>query len=148
MIYYYYYLLWLFRSCCSSISTSTSSVTNCSRTCPNKISSVSQRSDHHAHTLHTPADHSPSLQTHHVSHQRHHSSHQTTMNITSPQDITTRSQWHAWFVQKRQRLLTRLEQAQQAERNWPSTRRGCDIMRIQNEIHALNTSCATAQNTP
>lgn len=60
------------------------------------------------------------------------------MNIINPLDITTRAQWHAWFEQRRERLETRLKQAEQAEWNWPSTRRRCEVHRIQDEIQALH----------
>ena len=60
------------------------------------------------------------------------------MNIISPEDITTRAQWHAWFDQRRARLRTRLQQAEQAEWNWPSTRRRCEIVRIEDEIKELD----------
>ena len=33
---------------------------------------------------------------------------------------------------------TRLKQAEQAEWNWPSTRRRCEVQRIEDEIQALN----------
>lgn len=138
MIYCYYYLQWLFRSCCSSIFTSISNVTSCSKTCPNRIDSVSQGSDRTPHTLHRSANHSPTLQSDHVSCSRHHPSNQTTMNITHPSQITTRAAWHAWFDQRRERLQTRLKQAEQAEWNWPCTRRRCDIMRIEDEIKHLD----------
>ena len=62
----------------------------------------------------------------------------TNMNILSPQDITTRDQWHEWFAQRRIRLQTRLKQAEQAEWNWPCTRRRCEIMRIEDEIKELD----------
>lgn len=60
------------------------------------------------------------------------------MNITHPSQITTRAQWHAWFDQRRERLRFRLKQAEEAEWNWPSTRRRCEIMRIEDEIEELN----------
>lgn len=60
------------------------------------------------------------------------------MNILSPQDITTRDQWHEWFAQRRIRLQRRLEQAEQAEWNWPSTRRRVEVHKLENEIDALN----------
>ncbi len=60
------------------------------------------------------------------------------MNILSPEDITTRAQWHAWFNQRRSQLRHRLEQAEHAEWNWPSTRRRCEIMRIEDEIRSLD----------
>ena len=52
--------------------------------------------------------------------------------------IQNSQQWHAWFVQRRDRLKHRLEQAERAEWNWPSTRRRCEVHRIEREIEALN----------
>lgn len=60
------------------------------------------------------------------------------MNILSPQDITTREQWHAWFTQRRERLRTRLQQAEQAEWNWPSTRRRVEVHKLEDEIRSLD----------
>ncbi len=36
--------------------------------------------------------------------------------------------------QKRKQLEYRLEQARSAERNWPSTRARCEVMRLENEL--------------
>tara|TARA_B100001093_G_C26640422_1_gene932932 strand:+ start:519 stop:728 length:210 start_codon:yes stop_codon:yes gene_type:complete len=61
------------------------------------------------------------------------------MTITNPaRQINTRADWHRWFDERRARLRTRLEQAEQAEWNWPSTRRRVEIMRIEHEIEVLN----------
>tara|TARA_A100001015_G_C14702345_1_gene598764 strand:+ start:524 stop:730 length:207 start_codon:yes stop_codon:yes gene_type:complete len=60
------------------------------------------------------------------------------MNILSSLDITTRAQWHAWFDQRRMRLKRRLKQAEEAEWNWPSTRRRCEVIRIEDEIKSLD----------
>ena len=53
-------------------------------------------------------------------------------------NINNSREWHAWFQVRRERLQRRLEQAEQAEWNWPSTRRRCEVMRIEDEIEALN----------
>ena len=130
---FYYYLSSLFLL----VSSSTFSL-GTGKTELTTIDSVSSRSDHTSLTLHTSADsklaHQPSV----VPHQRDHTSDQTTMNITHPSQITTRAQWHAWFDQRRESLRFRLKQAEEAEWNWPCTRRRCEIMRIQDEIDALN----------
>lgn len=105
------------------------------------IDSVAEGSDHTPHTLHSSAIHHTSLQQDRFSHQRNRPSnlqHKQSMNIVSPQDITTRQQWHAWFEQRRIRLKRRLEQAEHAEWNWPSTRRRVDIMKIEDEIRNLD----------
>lgn len=60
------------------------------------------------------------------------------MDTTTSAPITNRTQWHAWFDQRRQRLHTRLEQAQQAEWNWPSTRRRMQVHELENEIKSLD----------
>ena len=52
--------------------------------------------------------------------------------------IQNSQQWHAWFAQRRDRLKHRLEQAERAEWNWPSTRRRCEVHRIEREIESLN----------
>ena len=52
--------------------------------------------------------------------------------------INSSAQWHAWFSQRRAQLETRLEQATQAEWNWPSTRRRCEIHRLEDELRALD----------
>ena len=103
--------------------------------------SVTTGSNLTPHTLHSSAIPPASLSPGGVSHQRHHTSnlqHKQSMNITHPSQITTRTQWHAWFTQRRDRLKHRLQQAEQAEWNWPSTRRRCDIMRIEDEIRNLD----------
>ena len=71
--------------------------------------------------------------------------------------INSNAQWHQWHARKRDQLKWRLQQAQEAEWNWPSTRARCDIHRIEREIEQLNaeefvvpnfasdhTSCALA----
>lgn len=61
------------------------------------------------------------------------------MTITDPDtQIRTRDDWHRWFRERRERLRHRLTQAEQAEWNWPSTRRRVDIMRIEDEIRSLD----------
>jgi hypothetical protein len=105
------------------------------------IDSVTEGSDHTPHTLHSSAIRDSPLQQDRFPHQRHCPSniqHTKSMNITSPLEITTRSQWHAWFTQRRITLKRRLEQAEQAEWNWPNTRRRCDVMRIEDEIRSLD----------
>lgn len=105
------------------------------------IDSVTEGSDHTPHTLHSSAIHHTPLQQDRFSHQRNLSSnlqHKQPMNIISPLDITTREQWHAWFDQRRERLRFRLKQAEEAEWNWPSTRRRCEVMRLEAEIAALD----------
>ena len=133
---FYYCLLWPFLSVSSSICTGINKNLTIST-----INSVTTRSNHAPHTLHSSAIPPASLLPGDVSHQRHHTSniqHTKSMNILSPMDITTRAQWHAWFTQRRVKLKHRLEQAEQAEWNWPSTRRRCDIMRIEDEIRRLD----------
>lgn len=103
--------------------------------------SVATRSDHTPHTLHSSAIRHTPLQQDRFPHQRNRPSnlqHKQSMNIISPLDITTREQWHAWFEQRRVKLKRRLEQAEHAEWNWPSTRRRCEIMRIEDEIAELD----------
>lgn len=106
------------------------------------IDSVSAGADHTPHTLHSSATTRSSLPTSRVSHQRNHTSnlqHQKSMTITDPaKQIKTRADWHRWFDERRARLRTRLQLAEQAEWNWPSTRRRCEIMRIEDEIKALD----------
>ena len=61
------------------------------------------------------------------------------MTITDPATQTrTRDDRHRWFRERRERLRHRLTQAEQAEWNWPSTRRRVDIMRIEHEIRSLD----------
>ena len=60
------------------------------------------------------------------------------MNILTPTDITTRAQWHEWFAQRRIRLQRRLEQAEHAEWNWPSTRRRVEVIRLEDQIRNLD----------
>lgn len=105
------------------------------------IDSVTEGSDRTPHTLHQAAIRNSPLQQDRFPHQRNRPSnlqHKQSMNIISPLDITTRQQWHAWFEQRRIRLKRRLEQAEQAEWNWPSTRRRVEVMRIENEIRNLD----------
>ena len=130
---YYYYLSSLFQL----VSSSTFSL-GTGKTELTTIDSVGSGSDHTPLTLHKSADSKLAHQTSVVPHQRDHTSNQTTMNITHPSQITTRAQWHAWFEQRRERLRFRLKQAEEAEWNWPSTRRRLDIMRIEDEIRQLD----------
>ena len=100
---------------------------------------VGARSDHTPHTLHQAANCQFTHQQNMVSRQGNHQSDQTVMNITNPaRQIQTRAQWHAWFDSRRAILRARLKQAEQAEWNWPCTRRRCEIMRIEDEIRALD----------
>lgn len=108
------------------------------------IDSVSEGSDHTPLTLHsTAASHTP-LRQDHVSCTRHHPSNiqhteSMTMTITNPaKQINTRADWHRWFDERRARLRSRLQLAIQAEWNWPCTRRRCEVMRIEDEIAALD----------
>ena len=105
------------------------------------VDSVTEGSDYTPHTLHSSAIHHTPLRQDRVSPQGNHPSnlqHKQSMNIISPQDITTRQQWHAWFEQRRIRLKRRLEQAEHAEWNWPSTRRRVEVMKIEDEIRNLD----------
>ena len=52
--------------------------------------------------------------------------------------INSAAQWHAWFQSRREQLNLRLKQAQDAEWNWPCTRRRLDVIRIEDEIQELN----------
>ena len=52
--------------------------------------------------------------------------------------ISSSKQWHEWFAARRRQLQWRLEQAQHAEWNWPSTRARCEVHRIQDEIEQLD----------
>ena len=134
---FYYYLSWLFLS----VSSWTFSH-GIGKTKLTTIDSVSARSDHTPHTLHSAAASHSSLRQDHVSPQRNHTSnlqHKQSMTITDPaKQIKTRADWHRWFDERRARLRSRLQLAEQAEWNWPCTRRRCEIMRIQDEIAALD----------
>ena len=134
---YYYYLSSLFLS----VSSSTFSL-GTGKTELTTIDSVSAGSDHTPHTLHSAADSHSSLRQDHVSPQRNHTSnlqHKQSMTITDPaKQIKTRADWHRWFEERRARLKSRLQLAIQAEWNWPCTRRRCEIMRIEDEIAALD----------
>ena len=100
---------------------------------------VGARSDHTPHTLHQAANCQFTHQQNMVPHQGNRPSNQTTMTITDPaKQIKTRADWHRWFDERRARLRTRLQLAEQAEWNWPSTRRRCEIMRIEDEIAQLD----------
>ena len=55
-----------------------------------------------------------------------------------PTQIDSNEAWHAWFDCRRAALRARLKQAEQAEWNWPSTRRRVEIMRIEDEIASLD----------
>ena len=132
---FYYYPLWLLLWV-SSWTCFATTQTNCF------VADASPRADTTSHQLHTTAADELPLLTMLVSHQRNLPSnlqHTQSMTITDPaRQITTRAAWHRWFDERRARLRTRLEQAEQAEWNWPCTRRRCEIMRIQDEIQALN----------
>ena len=58
-----------------------------------------------------------------------------TMNFAH---INTNKQWHAAFDARRQKLRWRLEQAENAEWNWPSTRARVLINQIENELNQLD----------
>ena len=60
------------------------------------------------------------------------------MNTEQTIDIQSSEQWHAWFRTRREALRVRIEQAEHAEWNWPSTRRRCEVMRLQDELQALD----------
>ena len=106
------------------------------------VADASARADTTTHQLHTTAADEPPLLTMLVSHPRNLASnlqHTQSMTITCPAtQINTRADWHRWFDQRRAQLRTRLEQAEQAEWNWPCTRRRCEIMRIEDEIRSLD----------
>ena len=104
-----------------------------------KTDSVGARSDHTPHTLHPAANRQFTHQQNMVPRQGNRQSNQTVMNITNPaRQITTRAAWHAWFDSRRAILRARLKQAEEAEWNWPSTRARCEVMRIEDEIAALD----------
>ena len=132
---YYYYPLWLLLWVSSWTCFATTG-TNCF------VADAGPRADTTTHQLHTTAADELPLLTMLVSYQRNLSSnlqHTQSMTITNPaRQINTRADWHRWFDERRARLRTRLEQAEQAEWNWPCTRRRCEIMRIQDEIDALD----------
>lgn len=134
---FYYYLSSLFLL----VSSSTFSL-GTGKTKLTTIDSVSAGSDHTPHTLHSSATARSSLPTDRVSPQRNHTSnlqHKQSMTITDPaKQIKTRADWHRWFDERRARLRSRLQLAEQAEWNWPCTRRRCEIMRIEDEIAALD----------
>lgn len=134
---YYYYLSSLFQLVSSSTFSHGTGKTKLTT-----IDSVSAGSDHTPHTLHSAADSHSSLRQDHVSHPRNHTSnlqHKQSMTITDPaRQIKTRADWHRWFDERRARLRSRLQLAEQAEWNWPCTRRRCEIMRIEDEIAALD----------
>jgi len=58
-----------------------------------------------------------------------------TMNFAH---INTNKQWHAAFDARRETLKWRLEQAENAEWNWPSTRARVLINQIENELNQLD----------
>ena len=55
-----------------------------------------------------------------------------------PARINNATQWHAWFRSRRQALEHRIWQAEQAEWNWPNTRRRCEVMHLKDELEQLN----------
>ena len=143
MIYCYYYLLQQFLLCSLSVSSETlSNQMFCSLTSVSRmVSNASTHADRMPYQMYPHADNSPSLPRDLVPCERNRPSnfqHTQSMTITDPaEQITTRAAWHAWFDQRRARLQTRLKQAEQAEWNWPCTRRRCEIMRIEHEIKQL-----------
>lgn len=52
--------------------------------------------------------------------------------------IRTNQDWHDHFSRRRERLKWRLQMAEAAEWNWPSTRARCEVMRIEEEIRRLD----------
>ena len=132
---YYYYPLSLFLWVSSWTCFATTG-TSCF------VADAGPRADTTSHQLHTTAADELPLLTMLVSHQRNLASnlqHTQSMTITNPaRQINTRADWHRWFDERRARLTLRLRQAEQAEWNWPSTRRRCEVQRIQDEIDALN----------
>ena len=132
---YYYYPLSLFLWVSSWTCFATTG-TNCF------VADAGPRADTITHQLHTTAADEIPLLTMLVSHQRNHTSnlqHTKQMTITNPaKQINTRADWHRWFDERRARLTLRLRQAEEAEWNWPCTRRRLEIMRIEDEIEALN----------
>lgn len=131
---FYYYLSSLFLL----VSSSTFSL-GTGKTELTTIDSVGSGSDHTPLTLHQAANCQFTHQQNMVPHQGNRPSNQTTMTITDPaKQIKTRADWHRWFDERRARLRTRLQLAEQAEWNWPSTRRRCEIMRIEDEIAQLD----------
>ncbi len=92
-------------------------------------------SDYTPHTLHQAANKNTSLQQNMVSHQGNRTSNQTSMDIS---EVDSNEGWHAWFDCRRAALKVRLKQAEAAEWNWPSTRARCEVMRIEDEIAALD----------
>ena len=140
-LHYCYSLLCCLSASVFSLTLSGTTAKAISSTTLTTIDSVTEGSDHTPHTLHQAAISRTSLQKDRFPHQRNLSSnlqHKQSMNIISPQDITTREQWHAWFEQRRIRLKRRLEQAEHAEWNWPSTRRRVEVMRIETELASLD----------
>jgi hypothetical protein len=87
------------------------------------------------HTLHQAANTNTSLQQNMVSHQGNRTSNQTSMGLS---EVDSNEGWHAWFDCRRAALKVRLKQAEAAEWNWPSTRARCEVMRIEDEIAALD----------
>ena len=142
-LHYCYSLLWcLFASVFSSTLSSTTEQTTFSTTLTT-IDSVTEGSDYTPHTLHSSAIPDSPLPPDNIPHKGHHprttfNREQISMNIISPQDITTRQQWHAWFEQRRRQLKRRLEQAEHAEWNWPSSRRRVDVLKLEIEIRNLD----------
>ena len=53
-------------------------------------------------------------------------------------NINSNRQWHDWFNRRRDQLKWRLEQAQNTEWNWPSTRARVAVDRIEREIEELD----------
>ena len=140
-LHYCYSLLCFLFASVFSLTFSSTTAKAISSTTLTTIDSVTEGSDRTPHTLHQAAVRNSPLQQDRFPHQRNSPSnlqHKQSMNIISPQDITTRQQWHAWFEQRRTRLRRRLEQAEHAEWNWPSTRRRVDIMKIEDEIRNLD----------
>ena len=145
MIYSHYFYsvpcllyVWASSSICGVIVT----MTRCFKTLVN-LASVKSSSDTTTHSMPQRASTTPPLPAHVVSHQRNHKSfisHQQSISINfmNTPTINSSAQWHAWFSQRRAQLETRLEQATQAEWNWPSTRRRCEIHRLEDELRALD----------
>jgi len=54
--------------------------------------------------------------------------------------INTNKEWHAYYERKRAQLNWRLEQAEAAEWNWPSTRARVQVDKVQRELDQLTAA--------
>ena len=55
-----------------------------------------------------------------------------------PEHLNRHAQRRAWFQQKRTTLEHRIAQAEQADQDWPTTRRRCDLFQLQRELDKHN----------